>query len=506
MGKAEDGVGAGTRRHPRAPEPEKEELRRKRDDAIKILDAWTGPRNTYNPELDVEKLPRIFIESIEVEGPIEKEWPPASHRSLFFTGDERQDLGYAREIFARFLPRAYRRPVTREETEDILSVVDHAMTDGKQSFAEAMRLGLQRVLCAAGFLFIQEPAAQAQRRPLNDYELASRLSYFLWSTMPDETLFATAAAGKLRAPGVLASELRRMLADPKADRFVRNFAGQWLSVRDFGSVQPAAEYANFDKVLKAAEQEEPYAFFTEVLAHDLPITNFLDSDFLVVNERLAKHYGIEGVSGPEFRKVSIRPEHHRGGVLGMAGLMTFLADGTRTLPLRRASWVLRELFNDPPNNPPPNAGEIQPNTGGKSLTIRERLALHRRDEICASCHAKLDPYGLALENYDAIGQWRERLNGEGIRSATAPVLDVSGQFPDGKGFTTLAEFKAGLTARQDKFARAFSTKLLTYALCRPVGYTDHEVVDSLTATLKQNDYRLQALILAIVASEPFGTK
>ncbi len=490
----------------RAPESEKEALRKKRDEAVKILDSWTGPKNTYNPALDVEKLPRLLIESIEVEGPIEKEWPPASHKSLFFAGDERKDIGYAREIFARFLPRAYRRPVTKEETEAIVAVVDKAMTDGKQSFTEAMRLGLQRVLCSPGFLFIQEPAPQSQRRPLNDYELASRLSYFLWSTMPDETLFARAAAGKLREPGVLSSEIRRMLADPKSDRFVRNFAGQWLSVRDYGSVQPAAEYSNFDKLLKAAGQKEPYAFFTEILTHDLPITNFLDSDFLVVNERLAKHYGIEGVSGAEFRKVSIKPEHHRGGVLGMAGLMTFLADGTRTLPLRRASWVLRELFNDPPNNPPPNAGEIQPNTGGKSLTIRERLDLHRRDEICASCHAKLDPFGLALENYDAIGQWRERLNGEGIRSTTAPLLDVSGKFPDGKKFGTLAEYKAGLMAQKDKFARAFSTKLLTYALGRPVGYTDHEVVDSLADALKKNDYRIQPLIKAIIISEPFGTK
>ena len=168
--------------------------------------------------------------------------------------------------------------------------------------------------------------------------------------------------------------------------------------------------------------------------------------------------------------------------------------------------MLRELFNDPPNNPPPNAGEIQPNTGGKSLTVRERLELHRRDEICASCHFKLDPFGLALENYDAIGHWRERFNGEGIRGPSAPVLDVSGKFPDGKKFATLEEYKAGLMAQKDKFARAFSAKLLTYALGRPVGFTDHEVVDSLTAALRKNEYRFQPLIHAVVASEPFNTK
>jgi hypothetical protein len=362
------------------------------------------------------------------------------------------------------------------------------------------------VLCSPGFLFLEEPAAGAQPRPLTGHELASRLSYFLWSTMPDDELFALAAAGKLHERQVLTAQVQRMLADPKADQFTRNFAGQWLSVRDYGSIKPAAEYRDYDKPLEAASREEPFAFFAEVLEHNLPITSFLGSDFLVVNDRLAKHYGIPGVTGPEFRRVAIGPEIHRGGVLGMAGLMTYLADGTRTLPMRRGSWVLRELLGDPPNNPPPNAGEIQPNTAGKSLTVRERLELHRRDDVCASCHAKLDPYGLALENYDAIGAWRERFNGEGFRGSNAPVLDVSGSFPDGRKFATLDEYKAGLMTQKDKFARVFSTKLLTYALGRPVGYADHELVDSLVAGLKQDDYRIRTLINGIVASEPFQTK
>jgi hypothetical protein len=271
-------------------------------------------------------------------------------------------------------------------------------------------------------------------------------------------------------------------------------------------VQPAAEYRNYDKPLERASKQEPFAFFAEVLESNLPITSFIDSDFVVVNERLATHYAINGVAGPEFRRVAIGPEAHRGGVLGMAGLMTYLADGTRTLPMRRGSWVLREMLNDPPNSPPPNAGEIQPNTSGKNLTVRERIELHRRDDVCASCHAKLDPYGLALENYDAIGQWRERFNGEGFRGNNAPVLDVSGSFPDGRKFTTLEEYKTGLLQNKDRFARAFSIKMLTYALGRPVGYVDHELVDALVADLKKNDYRIRSLITAITASEPFNTK
>jgi mono/diheme cytochrome c family protein len=491
----------------RVPQAEMDALKKQRAELEKELNAWTGVANIYNPEMDVEKLPRLLIESIEVEGPIQKEWPPASHKALLFAGDERQDDAYVREVFARLLPRAYRRPVTKAEIDAIVSVVNHERTISKRAFHDALRAGIQRVLCSPGFLFLQEPAgADAKPRRLTDYELASRLSYFLWSTMPDEELFALAAAGKLRLPAVVGAQVRRMLADRKADQLVRNFAGQWLSVREYGAVQPAADYRNYDKNLEQASKQEPYAFFAEVLSRSLPITSFLDSDFVVVNERLARHYGIAGVEGPEFRRVAIRPEHHRGGVLGMAGLMTYLADGTRTLPVRRGAWVLRELFNDPPNNPPPNAGEIQPNTSGKNLTVRQRLDLHRRNTTCASCHAKIDAYGLALENYDAIGQWRERANGEGFRGSQTPLLDVRGQLPDGTRFSTLEEYKTGLMAKKDKFARAFSVKLLTYALGRPVGYTDQELVDSLVTALKQDNYRIGSLIAAIVASEAFNTK
>ena len=344
----------------------------------KELNAWTGVAHIYNPEMDLDKLPRLLIESIEVSGPIQKEWPPISHKSLFFAGDERRADADVREIFHRFLPRAYRRPVTDQEVDAIVAVVQEAQTKSSLSFHDAMRIGLQRVLSAPGFWFLEEPAGEnAKPRALNDYEFASRLSYFLWSTMPDDELLSLAAAGKLHQSDVVTAQVRRMLADPKSQQFVQNFAGQWLSVRGYGAVQPAAEYRDYDKPLENAAKQEPLMFFAEVLNQNLPITTFLDSDFVMINERLARHYGLKDVTGPEFRRVAIKPEDHRGGVLGMSVLMTFLADGTRTLPMRRGSWVLRELFNDPPNNPPPNAGEIQPNTSGKNLTVRERLELHR---------------------------------------------------------------------------------------------------------------------------------
>jgi len=502
----------------RAPKAEVDALKAERSVVEKKLNAWTGVANIYNPEMDLDKLPRLLLESIQIEGPIQKEWPPASHKALFFAGDERTDDAYVREIFARFLPRAYRRPVTDEEINSVVAVVKDAQASGKLSFHNAMRVGLQRALCAPGFLFLEEKVAIRSAKDtqddatfaelqaiLNDHQLASRLSYFLWSTMPDDELFKLAAAGRLQDPDVLSTQVQRMLTDSKSEHFVVNFAGQWLSVRDYGSIKPAAEYRDYDPPLEQASQREPFEFFAEVLNRNLPVTSFLDSDFLVINERLARHYGIAGVKGPEFRRVSIRPEHHRGGVLGMAGLMTYLADGTRTLPMRRGTWVLRELLNDPPNNPPPNAGEIQPNTSGKNLTVRQRLELHRRDDVCASCHAKLDPYGMALENYDAIGAWRERFNGEGYRGSNGPLLDVSGTFPNGHKFATLEEYKFGLMTQKDKFARALSIKMLTYALCRPVGYADHALIDSLVATLKKDDYRIQSLIHAIVASEAFNT-
>ena len=478
------------------------ELEAVREEARK----WKGPLRDYNPKRDSKNPPTIWIDWFEISGPVQPEWPPKSHKELFFAGDKRQDAAYVGEMFTRLLPRAYRRPVTPAEIQGVVQLVEQARSKGA-TIQEAVRMGLARVLCSPGFIFIQEPAVQDDKpRKLNDYELASRLSYFLWSSMPDAELFSLAASGRLHEQQTLQQQVDRMLDDPKAEAFVQGFAGQWLQVREFGSVMPANEYRNYDAELEEASQQEAYAFFREVLAKNLSVTNFLDSDFVMVNERLAKFYGIEGVKGAELQRVALQPQHHRGGVLGMAGLMTLLADGTRTLPVRRAAWVKTQLFGDPPGNPPPNAGEIQPNTAGKNLTVRQRLDLHRNEPTCASCHTKLDPYGLALENYDAIGQWRTQANGEGFRGRNAPPIEISGEFPEGDAFASLEEYKAGLLKRKDPFARNLTTKVLTYALTRPVGYADHQTVDAITATLRRDDYQIRTLIRAVVSSELFQTK
>lgn len=468
---------------------------------------YDGPRMIYNPaNCDPAVAPRLLFNAFEIEGPIVAEWPPASHRSILFDGDTRDDEAYLREIFARFLPRAFRRPVDAAEVDFVVGTIASARHQQQMTFHDAVRYGLKLVLCSPAFLYIHEPvASDMAARPLNDYELASRLSYFLWSSMPDETLFDLARQGKLSDPAVLAAQVSRMIGDPKMRRFTENFAGQWLQARVFGSVVPDARaYRMYDEPLESSSKEEVYAFFGHVLEQNLPITNFLDSDFLVINERLARHYGIEGVQGDAFRKVTLRPEHHRGGVLGMAGLLTLLSDGTRTLPVRRGAWILDRLFNDPPPPPPPNAGEIQPATGN-AQTVRLRLERHRNEPTCASCHAKIDPLGLALENYDAIGRWRTKSNGERYGD-NGPPIDASGELPSGRKFTDLAGYKQALLAEQDKFARNLIEKLLTYALGRPVGYLDKAAVDEIHRKLATDDYRLQTILQGIAASQVFHTK
>lgn len=482
----------------------------KRDEFIRLAKEFDQPFYSYVAEYsdNPDAVPKLFVDSIEVSGPVHETWPPRSHRKI--TGGASVESGdpvVVRRIVERMTSLAYRRPATTKEVDSIIAAIQRGEAKHGMSRPQAMRFGLQTMLCAPQFLYVAEPSTASDGpRPLNDYELASRLSYFLWSTMPDEQLFQLSGAGKLREPQVLREQVRRMLDDPRSAQFVESFAGQWLHVGQFGSIEPANQYVDYDAALEESSKLEALAFFSEVLGSDLPITSFLDSDFVVVNERLARHYGIEGVEGSDFRKVAITPEHHRGGIFGMAGLMTLLADGTRTLPVRRAAWIMENVFNDPPPPPPPNAGEIQPNTAGEKLTVRERLARHRDEPTCASCHAQLDPFGLALENYDAIGAWRTHANGENFRSRSAPELDVSGQLPSGRQFDDLQGFKTALLAESDKFAKAFSEKMLTYALSRPVGYVDRGTVEQLTGALKRNDYRLRSLIHAIVASEAFRTK
>jgi len=470
--------------------------------------------------LDRAHLPKLVVDWIELEGPHVGAWPPLSHREIFFEGaNARKDLAYARRIFQRLLFRAYRRPVTPADVDAATGEVERELALG-ETFEEAMKVGLAYVLASPKFLYLVEPdagggagspatAAGARSRALDDFELASRLSYFLWSSMPDAELFELASAQKLRAPGVLEGQVRRMLRNDRGRGLVDGFGAAWLQAAKFAGIQPNRQiYPEWDSALDAAVKREPLAFFAEVVRGDLSILDFLDSDFAMLNERLARHYGIPGVAGSQLRRVALPPGSHRGGLLGQAGILTIGSDGTRTLPVRRAAWVLDALYDSPPPPPPPNVREVEPNLDGRPLTVRERLLAHQKIESCAACHRKIDAYGLGLESYDAVGAWRTRQNGEDFGPAgnKAPLIDASGTLPDGRSFRTTAELRALVRADRARFCRAFARKMLTYALGRGIEPSDARTLDALEAALGGNDYKISALVTAIVKSAPFGSK
>ncbi len=487
--------------------------------ALQSRRTFAGPMFVFNPKLVVADRPRLWLGTFSFEGPI-TEWPPHGRTTLLFAGETRSDAQYLREIFARFLPKAYRRPALPVEVAALVAWVQKQQADRHLVLADAVRVGVKNVLCSPAFLYLGAEAAEAadgaEHRPqakagpqaLDDWQLASRLSYLLWSSAPDEVLTALASKGQLHRSEALRAQVTRMLGDPRAREFTRNFAGQWLGVRNFdnGTAPNRDVYREYDDRLRDSSKREPLEFFHQLLTADLPITAILDSDFIVVDERLARHYGIPGVIGEQFRRVPAPADGRRGGVLGMTGILTYLADGTRTLPVRRATWLLDTLWNQQVPPPPPNAGAL-PAIKGKTLSVRDRLDAHRASDNCASCHTRVDPFGLALENYDAVGKWRDRQNGEGMNGDdNAPALVIGGQLPDGTAFATVQEFKAALRAHQETFLKAFAEKLLCYALTRPIAYGDHTVVDQIVAHAKAHGLHLQEIIQATVASPFFQTR
>lgn len=474
----------------------------------KVAEGWGGDRSTPDPEkLDLTQFPRVFLDYLEVEGPLYEQWPPKSHTALLFRGDDAMaenaaaNLDYAREIFARFLPRAWRRPVAPAELEPIVRVVETELKHGG-TFHQAIRVGLTAALCSPKFLYVH--SGNSPEAPPSQYDLACRLSYFLWSSMPDEELFSLAESGTLDDPQTLIAQTDRMLASEKSQRFIEGFASQWLRTESFLSFTPDKYlYKSYDEKLAEAVVREPLEFFHTLLRDDLSSLNFLNSDFVVINERLAKHYGIEGVSGETFRKVPVPEGSPRGGLLAMAGVHQAGSDGVRTKPVSRAVYVREVLFNDPPDPPPPNAGEIEPNVDGEKLTVRQRLIAHQQIEACAACHRTLDPYGLALENFNVIGAWREQQDGEDFRGRNAPTIDASGQLPDGTRFEDFEQFRSRLAAQKDRFRRGLSEKMLTYAMGRPVLPSDDSLLQHCTAEMASADDTLRALIHSIVTSTVF---
>jgi hypothetical protein len=404
--------------------------------------------------------------------------------------------------------KAYRRPVTKEEIEAKLVLFDQARKH-KDNFVEAIKVPLIAVLVSPHFLYLTEPTDKTSRR-LNDHELAARMSYFLWSSMPDDELFKLADAGMLKDPSVRRAQVNRMLADPKSDAFVRNLAGQWLGLREVGINPPAPDlYPQYDRHLEISIVQESEAFFRTILQEDLNALNLIKSDFVVINERLAGFYGIPGVRGDHFRKVPVPPGVQRGGLVTQASILTITSNGTRTSPVKRGTWILKNLLGIDPGLPVANAGEIAPKVPGiEKATVRQRLEIHRQLDQCARCHNKIDPLGFALENYNAAGEWRDQ-EGFGYKGRIQkedPKIDASSEMPDGTKIDGVRGFQAALLAKEDLFLNCLASKLFTYALGRELGFADQEAVRAAVATMKREKYTLRSLIQAIVASEVFATK
>lgn len=490
---------------------------------------------------DVEKVgadkytgPGLVVQWVEIEGPLLDSWPPKSHRQIF--GDMRQEpvaekserrevvssqpLIDAERILREFARRAFRRSVTDADIKPFLVRVEAKLDQG-DSFEQAIRVGLKAVLISPHFLFLREKSGvEAEPSPskaLDNFALASRLSYFLWSSMPDEELLALAEQGKLNRPDALRKQVERMLHDPKAAAFTENFVGQWLGLRAIDATTPDPMlYPEFDDILKTAMVKEALLFFKEVLQHDLSLTNFAASDFSMLNGRLAKHYGIPDVEGLEFRKVTLPPESHRGGVLTMAGVMKVTANGTTTSPILRGAWVLDRILGTPPPKPTVDVEAVEPDIRG-ATTIRDQLAKHRQNAACASCHAKIDPPGFALENFDVIGGWRDHyrkvgdfepaiVDGRRVRYRHGPAVDAADVLPDGRRFQNIDEYKQLLLNDKDQLTRGLTEKLLGYATGAAPISADAPQIDAIVAKVREQNYGLRSLIHEIVASDVFRSK
>lgn len=464
--------------------------------------------------------PGLKIHWMEVEGPFPEAWPTESYRRVFGNIDPKKGtLADAEKLIRELLPRAFRRPVVEGEEQPFVVLMASLLESG-QPFDAALRAGIKAVLSSPKFLYFRELDTQ-----LDDYALASRLSYFLWSTMPDETLFTLARSGELKKPDVLRAQVERMLKHSKAKSFTENFTGQWLSLRDINATTPdKALYPEFEEQLLWSSVNETQLFFNELLTNNLSVTNFVDSDFAMLNGRLAKHYGIPDVHGVAFRKVPLKPEYHRGGVLTQASILKVTANGTSTSPVLRGVWVLDRIMGRPVPPPPPNVPAVEPDIRG-ATTIREQLAKHRTTQNCAGCHAKIDPPGFALENYDVIGGWRDRYRvvaerKDWVNNRVGPLakylaayqyglgrqVEAGDTLPDGRQFADIAEFKKLLLTHPDQIARCLTQKLVTYATGQPVGFGDHAAVDRILVEAKKSDYGLRSLVHAVVTSELFRRK
>lgn len=412
-----------------------------------------------------------------------------------------QERACANTIFAALAHRAFRRPVVDRDIQPLLRFYDDARAAGGD-FDEGIRFGLQAILVSPDFLFRVEHdpkgAAPGSVYRLNDHELASRLSFFLWSSIPDDELLALADQGKLRDPGVIKAQIQRMMADPKSDALIYNFGGQWLYLRTLANVKPDPEiFDSFDQNLRQAFQRETELFLASIFREDRSVLEMLDADYTYLNERLAEHYGIPNVYGPQFRKVSLPAGSPRGGLLGQGSVLTVTSYPNRTSVVQRGKWILENLLGTPPPPPPPDVPELKPvGADGRKLSMREQLELHRANPICASCHGRMDPIGFALENFDGVGEWRDEDSGVKI--------DAAGRLPNGQEFAGPSGLRKLLVDKHaDEFVETVTEKLMIYALGRGLAPYDKPTVRAIARQAGEQGYRMSAFIEAVVESVPF---
>ena len=445
------------------------------------------------------------VGQVSIEGPYNAEGAPdtATRKKLFVCRPEtsRDEAPCARLIASNLVKHAFRRPATPSDLSALMDFYQSGRSDGG-TFEDGIEAVVQRVLADPEFVYRLEPeppgihAGKTYR--ISDLALASRLSFFLWSSVPDEELLDVAAQGKLKDPAVLEKEVRRMLADPKSDALVSNFTGQWLNVRGLKSSEPVVNlFPDFDDNLRGAYQREIELFFGSIAHEDRSVLDLLTANYTFVNERLAKHYGIPNIRGAEFQKVTLPKDSPRGGLLGQGGILLLTSYSTRTSPVLRGKYILENLLAAAPPPPPANVPSLKTENAksGEQISLREAMAQHRTDPACANCHARMDPIGFAMENFDAIGKWRDH---DGVNA-----IDVNSKLPDGTVVDGLAGVKQLVLNDPQRFVGAVTQKLLMYAIGRNVQYFDAPAVRKIVRDSVADNYKFDSLVLGVVKSAPF---
>lgn len=518
-----------------------------RPDAGRFFRSRPGAGRWHNPLAETNGQPGVVFRWMEVEGPIYDEWPPAGHKLLF--GDlpmsnrkvaednpartnrfgqrrfkpapgvnvvSKESMADAEGLLRNFITQAYRRPTDDTEVRRFLPVVNTSLKQGN-SFTDAMISAYTAVLCSPEFLCLEEKPGR-----LDDYALASRLSFFLWNSPPDGELRQRAAKGELHRPDVLRAQTERLLADSKSGRFIDAFLDYWLDLRKMLDTAPDAElYSDYylDDLLTESALGETRAFFTELVRDDLPARDIVSSDFIFVNERLASHYGLPPVQGVALRRVELPPDSPRGGLMTEAAVLKVTANGTTTSPVLRGEWIMERILGQKPPSKPASVPAIEPDTRG-AATIRQQLEQHRTQEVCSACHAKMDPAGFALENFDVMGGWRDRYRAEGGGTPEPGIaksgqkfsfhyalpVDASGELPDGRKFQDVRELKELLLANEKQLARNLVKQLSIYATGAPVRFADREPIERILDRTSSSHYGVRSLIRELVQSELFLNK